>query len=95
MLGYDNVGLDNSSIQATLLQGDYLVGHTFGWTEFEIGQDTQVLTVTTYGVPAYTPADVLNNPAAITARTPAIVSQFRVTPTAITANRVYLPVVRR
>ncbi|MFN8494592.1 MAG: alkaline phosphatase D family protein [Caldilineaceae bacterium] len=94
LLGYDNVGLDSSPIAATLRQGDYVAVHTFGWTEFEIAKDTQVLTVTTYGVPAYTPADVLSNPAAITARTPAIVSQFRVNPVR-SATTVFLPVIQR
>ncbi|MFN8494591.1 MAG: alkaline phosphatase D family protein [Caldilineaceae bacterium] len=75
-LGYDPIGLDGSLVKATLLQGDYVAVHTFGWTEFEIAKDTQVLTITTYGVPAYTGAESAANARS----SPTIVSQFRVEP---------------
>ena len=45
-LGFDPIGLDNNLpqaeglIDAELVQGDYYVGHTYGWTEFDI--DPQV-----------------------------------------------------
>jgi 3-phytase/alkaline phosphatase D len=95
-LGYDSVGLAGSSINATLLQGDYMAVHTFGWTEFAIAQETQALTVTTYGIDPYTTAQLTTNPTSITARTPRIVSQFRVTPTgASTKSSLYLPIVLR
>ncbi|NJR58442.1 MAG: phytase [Cyanobacteria bacterium CRU_2_1] len=81
-LGYDPVGLDGSDINATLLQGDYVNVHTYGWTAVDIDKDTQKLTVTTYGIPNYSEADLLANPALITRLTPTIVSQFEVTPTA-------------
>jgi phosphodiesterase/alkaline phosphatase D-like protein len=86
-LGYDPIGLDNNlpiaagAINATLLQGDYFVGHDFGWTDFDIDATTGELLVTTYGVPGYTDADVSGNPAAVLALNPTIVSQFEVTPT--------------
>lgn len=94
-LGYDPIGLAGSSINATLLQGDYMAVHTFGWTEFEIAANDQALTVTTYGIDAYTAEQLANEPAAITGRTPTIVSQFRVVPAGAAASTLYLPVVRR
>jgi phosphodiesterase/alkaline phosphatase D-like protein len=78
-LGYDPIGLDGSGINATLLQGDYFVGHNFGWTDFNIDATTGKLMVTTWGVPLYTDLDVANN--AVLGFTPAVVSQFEVTPT--------------
>lgn len=85
-LGYDPVGLNNNlpqaqnSIDAELLQGDYVATHTFGWTEFDIDEQTQVLTVTTYGIDPYSEAELRANPEAITSREPRIVSQFVVNP---------------
>jgi 3-phytase/alkaline phosphatase D len=86
-VGYDPIGLDNNlavaagKIDATLLQGDYFVGHDFGWSDFDIDPLTGQLMVTTWGVPQYTAADLASNPAAVLALDPAIVSQFVVTPT--------------
>jgi phosphodiesterase/alkaline phosphatase D-like protein len=86
-LGYDPLGLNdnlaiaNNKIDAKLLQGDYLSTHTYGWTEFDIDPVTQKLTVTTYGIPFYTEAELLADPGAIANRTPTIVSQFEVKPT--------------
>ena len=86
-LGYDPIGLDNNlpvaagKINATLLQGDYFVGHDFGWSDFNIDALTHQLMVTTWGVPFYTAADLATDPAAVLALNPAIVSQFAVTPT--------------
>jgi 3-phytase/alkaline phosphatase D len=86
-LGFDPLGLNDNLpnadglIKATLLQGDYFVGHTYGWSEFDIDPDTQKLIVTTYGIPFYTEAELLANPSAIANRTPQIVSQFEVDPT--------------
>ncbi|MBE7380097.1 MAG: phytase [Leptolyngbya sp. SIO1E4] len=84
--GYDPVGLDNNLAQAeglidaTLLQGDYVTAHTYSWTEFDIDPVTQTLTVTTYGIDAYSEADVLANPDAVIDLQPSIISQFEVTP---------------
>jgi Ca2+-binding RTX toxin-like protein len=86
-LGYDSIGLDANlpvaagRINATLLQGDYFVGHDFGWSDFYIDPLTHQLTVTTWGVPFYTATDLAADPAAVLALNPAIVSQFAVTPT--------------
>ncbi|MFM7527643.1 MAG: phytase [Nodosilinea sp.] len=86
LLGYDPVGLNTNLpqadglIEATLLQGDYVAVHNYSWTEFDIAAETQVLTVTTYGIDAYREADVLTNPDAVLGLTPRIISQFEVTP---------------
>ncbi|BFM40955.1 phytase [Synechocystis sp. LKSZ1] len=88
-LGYDPLGLNNNLAQAnglinaTLLQGDYVATHTYGWTEFDIDPLTQKLTVTTYGIDSYTRAQLEANPEAITSRQPKIVSQFEVLPQTI------------
>lgn len=85
-LGYDPLGLDKNlpnasgKIDAKLLQGDYLATHTYGWTEFDINPANQKLTVTTYGIPFYTEAELKTNPSAVINRTPSIVSQFEVNP---------------
>jgi uncharacterized repeat protein (TIGR01451 family) len=87
-LGYDPLGLDknltqaNGLINAKLLQGDYVATNTYGWTEFNIDKLTQKLTVTTYGIDAYTPEELQANPTEVTNRVPKIVSQFEVTPSA-------------
>jgi phosphodiesterase/alkaline phosphatase D-like protein len=84
--GFDPIGLDNNLpqaeglINATLLQGDYVAAHTFGWTQFDIDPETQNLLVTTYGIEPYSEAELLADPTAILSRTPQIVSQFEVTP---------------
>jgi Ca2+-binding RTX toxin-like protein len=83
-LGYDPVGLNNNLpqaeglINAKLLQGDYIASHTYGWTEFNIDAETQKLTLTTYGVEAYTREELEANPNAVINRQPKIVSQFEV-----------------
>ena len=87
--GYDPVGLNNNLpqaeglINAKLLQGDYIASHTYGWTEFNIDKETQKLTLTTYGVDAYTREELEANPNAIINREPKIVSQFEVNPRTI------------
>jgi hypothetical protein len=85
-LGFDPIGLDDNLpqaeglIDAELLQGDYYVGHSYTWTEFDIDADTQQLRVTTYGVDAYTEAEILENPEAINELTPTVLSEFIVNP---------------
>jgi phosphodiesterase/alkaline phosphatase D-like protein len=84
--GYDPIGLNTNLpqadglINATLLQGDYVAAHTYGWTQFDIDASSQKLTVTTYGIPPYSATDLASNPEAVLGLTPAIVSQFEVTP---------------
>ncbi len=78
----DPLGLElGEGIDFNMLQGpaNGFVGSTFGWTEFDIAADG-LLTVTTWGVPAYDLADLQANPAAIAALTPTIQSQFTVAP---------------
>ena len=98
-LAYDRVGLadattlpNGKAISATLLAGDYMAVHTYGWTEFEIAPATQILTVTTYGIPPYTAQELAGNPNSVINRVPTIVSQFRVVPQP-TVRKVYLPLV--
>ena len=84
--GRDPLGLDNNLpqaeglIDAELLQGGWVSAHTFGWTEFDIDAETQALTVTTYGIDAYSEEQVLGDPASILELEPRIVSQFVVNP---------------
>ncbi len=96
-LNYDPVGLDGSPINATLLQGDYLAVHTYGWTEFDIAPETQVLTVTTYGIPSYTAVDMTTMPSKLLTQTQQIVSQFRVIPQSgtpqTTTYEIFLPII--
>ena len=86
-LGFDPLGLNNNLpqaeglIDATLIQGDYFVGHTYGWTQFDIDLDTQQLKVITYGIEAYSENELLSNPDSILSRKPVIVSEFIVNPT--------------
>lgn len=91
--GDDPVGLDGSSIDAALLIGDYLAVHTFGWTEFDIEANSQQLTVTTYGIPAYSASDLATDASAILALEPSIVSQFQVNPQPNFAHRFFIPLV--
>lgn len=75
---YDPIGLDDSGIDATLIKGDYIATHYYGWTEFEIDAKTQELIVTTYGIPWYSQKQLEANPDQIISQTPGIVSQFSV-----------------
>jgi uncharacterized repeat protein (TIGR01451 family) len=86
VVDYDYVGLDGSEINATLLQGGYVAAHTYGWTEFDINPNTQLLTVTTYGIDYYTQTLLSTNPNSVITRTPEIVSQFIVSPTMATVS---------
>jgi alkaline phosphatase D len=79
-LGYDPLGLQGSSIDATLLQGSYTATNTFGWTEFTIDPVSQYLTVTTFGIPWYSDEFALANPTVVAGFEPQIVSQFVVRP---------------
>ena len=90
---FDPIGLNNNLpqaeglIDAELIQGDYFVSHSYSWTEFDIDPETQVLTVTTYGIDRYTEEDVdPENPdnrlEEVLASQPTILSQFTVNPAA-------------
>ncbi|MCF7971887.1 MAG: alkaline phosphatase D family protein [Methylococcaceae bacterium] len=79
-LGYTLVGLEDSTLDVSLLQGGYAALHTFGWTEFEVDANSQHLKVTTYGVDTYSEADIETNIANVLAREPRIINQFVVKP---------------
>jgi phosphodiesterase/alkaline phosphatase D-like protein len=86
LLGYDRLGLNdnlpaaNGRIDATLVQGDYVAVHNYGWTEFEIDPQSQQLRVMTWGIAPYTAEDLRVNPEEVLARTPQIISEFIVNP---------------
>jgi hypothetical protein len=67
---YDPVGLDKNLpeaeglIDAELLQGDYFATHSFAWTELDIDAETQDLTVTVWGIPAFQSGEVPADPEA-------------------------------
>jgi alkaline phosphatase D len=75
--GYDPIGLDDSGIDFTLLKGDWVVTHSYGWTEFEIEGSSRNLLVTTYGVPWYTTKQAAE-PEKIAALQPTVYAQFSV-----------------
>lgn len=77
-LGCSPIGLQDSSIPATLTVGDYLSTYTYGWTDFKVDPLTEKLTVSTYGIPYYTVDQAAANPDAVAALNPSIVSQFTV-----------------
>ncbi|MBI5931961.1 MAG: alkaline phosphatase D family protein [Chloroflexi bacterium] len=80
-LGYPLIGLEDADgIDAELLQGSWLATTTFGWTLFDIAPDTQQLRVTTYGIDAYTRADLEADSQAILSRVPQVVQEFTVNP---------------
>lgn len=79
-LGYNALGLQGSRVSATLLEGDYVAAHTFGWTEFQIDKLTREMVVTTYGIQNYSEQELQASPGDVTARRPEIVSQFMVNP---------------
>ena len=86
--GLDPIGLDHNLpqaeglIRATLIEGDYFAGHTYGWTQFEIDSSTQLLTVTTYGMDAYTVDEIMteSSRSEVLSRPLNIVSKFTVEP---------------
>ncbi len=79
-LGYPAVGLDGVANVAITQGSSDISMHTFGWTEFAISAATGELTVTTWGIDPYTQAGLVADPATIIARTPAVVSEFKVLP---------------
>ncbi|MCZ2094784.1 MAG: hypothetical protein LC121_00650 [Anaerolineae bacterium] len=78
--GFTPLGLEDSLIDYERVTGGWVVGHSFGWTEFDIAPDDEKLTITTYGVPAYTPGQMRSQPEQILSLTPAIMSQLIITP---------------
>ena len=78
--GFTPLGLDDSLVNWQRVKGGWVVGHSFGWTEFEIVPETEKLTITTWGVPAYTPEQAANESEKILAYAPEIMSQLIITP---------------
>jgi 3-phytase/alkaline phosphatase D len=93
LAGYPTIGLEGSSIDATLVQGGYVAAHTYGWTELAVDRFSQELRVTTYGIAPYTRAQIEGDPAAILSRVPEVVSEFVVRPKRFA--RTMLPGLRR
>lgn len=81
LMGYSPVGLEESGpVDATLLAGDYLAAHGYGWAELEIDAETQDLLVTIWGIAAHSEQDLAADPAEVIGREPAVVAQFSVRP---------------
>lgn len=77
---FDPLGLAGSKINARLIVGDYVVLHSYGWSEFTIDAEAQKLTVTTWGLPPYSERDLQVQRTNILAGKPKIVSQIEVLP---------------
>jgi hypothetical protein len=75
---YSALGLQDSGLDYQLLQGDWFLGHYYGWTEFEIDAVTQQLKVNTYGINYDDAKAALGNPAALAALSPRLLGQFSV-----------------
>lgn len=79
--GLDDLGFaDDTLINVEQTIGGNVIGHSFGWTEFDIAPETQVLTITTYGVPAYDAETAATQSDTVLALQPEALSQLVVTP---------------
>ena len=78
-LGYSPIGFEGSGIPAVFDIGGPTAVFSYGWTEFEVEAVSQSLVVTTYGIPAYTAAQMGPD---VLLRTPVPVSRFTVQPEA-------------
>ena len=78
--GFTPLGLEDSLVDWERSKGGWVSGHSFGWTEFEIAPDSEKLTITTYGVPAYNPIEARLKSEQILTYEPAIMSQLIITP---------------
>jgi 3-phytase/alkaline phosphatase D len=80
--GYSPTGIDDPSIADSFVAGGPVAAHHYGWTEFEVDAASKALTVTTWGVDWYTPAEAAADPQAIIARPITVRQRFTVTPQA-------------
>lgn len=80
--GLSPMGIQDPSIDATLTVGGPVAVHHYGWTEFDIDSDSKSLTLTTYGVDWYTPAEAAADPQGIIARPITVRQQIVVRPRA-------------
>ncbi|MGB8169098.1 MAG: alkaline phosphatase D family protein [Chthoniobacteraceae bacterium] len=80
-LGYNQISLTSDPLpNVHLVNGLYTATNTYGWTEFNIDSNTHQLDVKTWGIAPYTKAQLDADPAGVTSRVPAVVSEFVVTP---------------
>ena len=79
--GYSPTGIQDPSIDATFTVGGPLAAHHYGWTEFDVDYDSKALTITTYGVDWYTPAEAQADQQGIIARQITIRQQMVLNPT--------------
>jgi 3-phytase/alkaline phosphatase D len=82
-LSYDPLDLTNSNIQVQSSTGGYVATHIYGWTEFDVDRATKELTVTTYGIPSYSYADLQANTAEVIGRQPTVWQRFTLAPSAV------------
>ena len=78
--GYSPTGIQDPSINASFTVGGPIAAHHYGWSEFDIDAQSKALTITTYGVDWYTPAEAAADPAAIIARPITVRQQMVLTP---------------
>ncbi|MGE3163896.1 MAG: alkaline phosphatase D family protein [Planctomycetota bacterium] len=79
VFGISPLGFSGSLVNFTLELGSFFRGHAFGWTEFDIDADTSALSVTIYGLDAYTEAEIVSDPTVLD-RQPEVLTRFVVTP---------------
>jgi hypothetical protein len=78
-LGYNALGLQDSTINATLLEGDYVHFQKNTWAAFDINPSNLALTVTVFGADSVATTALVDPQAA--KRTPiSVVSKFKVLP---------------
>lgn len=87
-LGYNQLSPSSEPLPGTtqLINGLYMATNSYGWTEFNIDPVTHKLNLKTWGIDPYSKTQLDADPVGITGRTPAIVSEFEVTPQALTIN---------
>ncbi len=74
-LGYTTLGLDDSGLATTTTVGGPVATFTYGWTEFDIAPGGGRLTVSTFGIPAYSQSEI---GLPLLLRQPALVQRFTV-----------------
>lgn len=80
--GYSPTGIQDPSIHANFTVGGAVAAHHYGWSEFDIDAQSKALTITTYGVDWYSPAEAAADPAAIIARPITVRQQIVLSPQA-------------
>jgi 3-phytase/alkaline phosphatase D len=80
--GLSPMGIQDPSIDAQLTVGGPVAVHHYGWSDFEVDAQSKALTITTYGVDWYTPAEAAADPQGIIARPITVRQQLVVQPRA-------------